>query len=79
MMITIQAPRDGVAHEGVVAHFSQGGFGRYHRIDCPDAPHRGDPGVRDTIHGPWRYLSAHWTPCPRCNPPFEQDGEAQAA
>ena len=50
-MNTKYAPRDRVATEGVVAHFSRGGFGAYHRLDCPDAPHRGDPGVRDTIHG----------------------------
>ena len=55
--------------EGVVAHRSVGGFGHYHRLGCPDAPHRGEPGVRTLIHGPWRYLSAHWQPCPRCAPP----------
>ena len=70
-MNTKYAPRDRVATEGVVAHFSRGGFGAYHRLDCPDAPHRGDPGVRDTIHGPWRYLSAHWAPCPVCRPPVD--------
>ena len=54
---------------GCVAHLSAGGWGRYHRPDCPEAPHRGDPGVRDVVHGPWRYLAAHWRPCPRCRPP----------
>ena len=32
----------------------------------------GDPGVRDVVHGPWRYLAAHWEPCPRCAPPVPQ-------
>lgn len=67
---------DRAATDGVVAHYSRGGFSRYHRLDCPEAPHRGDPGVRDTIHGPWRYLSAHWPPCPVCRPPV---GSADSA
>ena len=28
-----------------------------------------DAGVRHVVHGPWRYLSAHWKPCPVCKPP----------
>ncbi len=54
---------------GVVARRSSGGWGPYHRPECAQAPHRGDPDVRDVIHGPWRYLSAHWAPCPVCRPP----------
>jgi len=73
---TQHAPRDHAATEGVVGHFSTGGFGPYHRLDCPDAPHRGDPGVRDTIHGPWRYLSSHWAPCALCSPPSDA-GESE--
>jgi hypothetical protein len=46
------------AGTGSVAHLSAGGWGRYHRDDCPDAPHRGDAGVRDVVHGPWKYLAA---------------------
>ena len=57
------------AETGCVAHLSAGGWGRYHRPDCPEAPHRGDPGVRHLVHGPWRYLAAHWRPCSRCRPP----------
>lgn len=60
--------RDG-AHEGVVGRFSVGGWGHYHRSECARAPRRGDVGVRDVVHGPWRYLSAHWAPCPACRPP----------
>ena len=56
------------AETGCVAHLSAGGWGRYHRPDCPDAPRRGDPGVRDLVHGPWRYLAAHWRPCSRVPP-----------
>lgn len=70
-MSTTHAGHDRVSTEGVVGHYSKGGFGQYHRLDCPEAPHRGDPGVRDTIHGPWRYLSAHWAPCPVCRPPAD--------
>ncbi len=65
--------RPGAADSGCVAHMSVGGWGRYHREDCPDAPHRGDLGVRDVVHGPWRYLAAHWQPCPRCAPPVPQE------
>lgn len=54
---------------GVVGRRSEGGWTAYHRQGCIEAPHRGDPGVRDVIHGPWRYLAAHWAPCPRCEPP----------
>jgi hypothetical protein len=64
--------------EGVVAHRSSGGFGDYHRLGCPDAPKRGEAGVRDIIHGPWRYLSAHWRPCPRCEPPATTADETAA-
>lgn len=57
------------AEAGVVARLSAGGWTHYHREGCIDAPHRGEPGVRDLIHGPWLYLSRHWAPCPRCRPP----------
>jgi hypothetical protein len=30
--------------------------------------------VRAVVHGPWRYLAAHWRPCPVCMPPVT-DGE----
>ena len=63
--------RPGAAETGCVAHLSAGGWGEYHRTDCREAPHRGDAGVRDVIHGPWRYLSAHWKPCTLCLPPVE--------
>jgi hypothetical protein len=56
------------AQQGVVARLSAGGWGFYHRMDCPEAPHVG-AGVRDVVHGPWRYLAAHWEPCPVCRPP----------
>lgn len=69
-MTTIHAGRPGVAETGCVAHMSKGGWGRYHRHDCPEAPRRGDPGVRDVVHGPWRYLASHWDPCPHCAPPL---------
>ena len=64
---------------GVVAHMSAGGFGPYHRMTCIDAPAKGDLGVRDIIHAPWRYLGAHWHPCPRCRPPAEEAGAAGVA
>ncbi|MCU0308395.1 MAG: hypothetical protein MUE51_11625 [Thermoleophilia bacterium] len=63
------APHRDPESEGVVAHYSRGGFGHYHRLGCPEAPRRGQAGIRDTIHGPWRYLASHWSPCPRCRPP----------
>jgi methylphosphotriester-DNA--protein-cysteine methyltransferase len=66
------------ALEGVVAHRSSGGFGDFHRLGCPDAPRRGEAGVRDIIHGPWRYLAAHWRPCPRCQPPADAEHELAA-
>lgn len=62
--------RDAV-HEGVVGRLSRGGWGYYHRLDCRYAPEMGDGGVRDVVHGPWRYLSSHWHPCPHCAPPVE--------
>lgn len=62
-------PRHETHEVGVVARLSSGGWSPYHRHGCADAPHRGDAGVRDVIHGPWRYLAAHWQPCPRCRPP----------
>jgi hypothetical protein len=62
-------PRAAADETGAVAHLSAGGWGRYHRRDCPDAPRRGDAGIRDVVRGPWRYLAAHWAPCPRCRPP----------
>lgn len=65
-----------VAETGCVAHLSEGGWGCYHRRDCADAPRRGDAGVRDVVHGPWRYLAAHWLPCPRCRPPAPLRREA---
>jgi hypothetical protein len=64
--------------EGVVARDSDGRWGPYHRMTCVRAPHRGDPGVRDVVHGPWRYLSHHWAPCDLCRPPVE-DRERPAA
>lgn len=64
---------------GVVGHYSQGGFGRYHRQECREAPQRGEPGVRDTIHAPWKYLAAHWPPCSDCRPPCESDASSMAA
>jgi hypothetical protein len=67
-MSTIIRVRDPHA-EGVVAHLSAGGYSVYHRLDCPHAPLRGESGVRDLIHGPWRYLAAHWHPCQVCRPP----------
>jgi hypothetical protein len=75
--MTIETSRRPEAAEtGCVAHLSEGGWGPYHRRDCPDAPRRGERGVRDVIHGPWRYLSAHWLPCPRCRPPAAHGREA---
>jgi hypothetical protein len=64
---------------GVVGHYSEGGFGHYHRQTCIDAPHRGEPGVRDTIHAPWKYLAAHWRPCPCCRPPRDAASPSLAA
>jgi hypothetical protein len=66
---TTQAARRDAAQAGAVAHLSEGGWTHYHRLDCPEAPQRRDPGVRHVVHGPWRYLAAHWQPCPRCRPP----------
>lgn len=63
---------------GVVAHMSAGGFGLYHRQTCIEAPEKGDAGVRDIIHAPWKYLSAHWAPCPRCRPPHEAGAGARS-
>jgi len=57
------------ALEGVVARTSDDVWGHYHRLDCAFAPQRGATGVRAVVHGPWRYLSRHWDPCPLCNPP----------
>jgi hypothetical protein len=65
--------RPAAADTGCVAHLSAGGWGRYHRMDCAEAPRRGDVGVRDVIHGPWRYLSSHWAPCSLCLPPTAAD------
>jgi hypothetical protein len=67
------------AETGCVAHMSAGGWGHYHRESCPQAPRRGDLGVRDVVHGPWRYLSAHWTPCPVCRPPAASERFGTAA
>ena len=68
--MTMTATRPPAADEtGCVARLSKGGWGHYHRRDCADAPRRGAPGVRHVIHGPWRYLATHWSPCPRCRPP----------
>jgi hypothetical protein len=64
---------------GVVAHMSAGGFGSYHRMACVDAPAKGEDGVRDIIHAPWRYLGSHWEPCPRCRPPRDETGSSQIA
>ena len=71
-MATICRTRDPL-EEGVVAHLSAGGYSVYHRLDCVNAPRRGEPGVRDLIHGPWRYLAAHWRPCQVCRPPAGAD------
>jgi hypothetical protein len=60
--------RDPIA-EGVVGRLSRGGWTHYHRLGCADAPGRGGAGIRDVVHGPWRYLAAHWRPCPTCRPP----------
>lgn len=68
-MSTQELVRQHAAEAGCVAHLSAGGWGHYHRQDCTSAPRRGDAGVRDVVHGPWRYLAAHWTPCPECHPP----------
>ena len=77
MTTMIDERRQEAADEtGAVAHLSAGGWGHYHRSDCPDAPHRGDAGVRDVVHGPWRYLAAHWRPCPRCRPPAPEARDA---
>ncbi len=72
--------RDG-ANEGVVGRFSRGGWGYYHRAECAKAPARGTRGVRNVVRGPWRYLSAHWHPCPDCRPPHVDvhSRDAQAA
>ncbi len=70
--------RDGV-HDGVVGRFSAGGWGFYHRSDCAYAPVRGTAGVRDVVHGPWRYLAAHWEPCPHCRPPADARDAAREA
>lgn len=70
------APGHAPDQSGVVARHSSGGWGQYHRQECPEAPHRGEPGVRDVIHGPWRYLAAHWTPCPACRPPVASESVA---
>jgi hypothetical protein len=66
------------AEAGVVARMSAGGWTHYHRMECVDAPHRREPGVRDVIHGPWLYLSSHWTPCPRCRPPADAEERSAA-
>jgi hypothetical protein len=73
-----ERPRaEGAAGEtGSVAHLSAGGWGHYHRRDCDEAPRRGDAGVRDVVHGPWRYLAAHWRPCPLCRPPAAETLDA---
>lgn len=71
-------PPDAV-EAGVVARLSGGGWTPYHRQGCIMAPHRGEPGVRDVIHGPWRYLASHWVPCERCRPPAEMAEERTAA
>lgn len=68
-MIHEMTRRPEAADSGCVAHLSEGGWGHYHRPGCALAPHRGEPGVRHVVHGPWRYLSAHWEPCSVCRPP----------
>ncbi len=79
-MTTIEMPdRQSTAETGCVAHMSAGGWGHYHRESCPRAPRRGDLGVRDVVHGPWRYLSAHWAPCPVCRPPAGSERFGTAA
>ena len=76
MTMTMNERPHTAAETGAVAHLSAGGWGHYHRRDCPDAPHRGDEGVRDVVHGPWRYLAAHFRPCPRCRPPEAEARDA---
>jgi hypothetical protein len=76
MTMTMNERPHTAAETGAVAHLSAGGWGYYHRADCPDAPHRGDAGVRDVVHGPWRYLAAHFRPCPRCRPPEAEARDA---
>ena len=66
------------AEAGVVARLSGGGWTPYHRQECILAPHRGEPGVRDVIHGPWRYLASHWIPCERCHPPADVEERTAA-
>lgn len=68
-----------VEDAGAVARMSAGGWSTYHRPGCELAPHRGDPGVRDVVRGPWRYLAAHWSPCPVCRPPVADPGDLSAA
>lgn len=64
------APRTRDAlREGVVSLTSDGRWGNYHRLDCAEVAHRGEPGVRSVIHGPWRYMAQHWFACPICQPP----------
>jgi hypothetical protein len=67
MMSYAPKARD-AAREGVVGRQTAGGWGHYHRMDCALAPRMGD-GVGKVVHGPWRYLAAHWDPCPVCAPP----------
>ena len=64
--------RDAV-REGIVSLTSDGRWGNYHRLDCGEVLHRGEPGVRSVIHGPWRYLAQHWWPCAVCLPPEGDD------
>jgi hypothetical protein len=76
MTMTFVRPPRAASEGGVVARLSAGGWTAYHQLDCDAAPRRGAPGVRDLIHGPWRYLAAHWAPCPRCRPPRAVEREA---
>ncbi len=74
--MTTKDGRQSAVDTGCVARMSAGGWSRYHREACAEAPHRGDPGVRDVVHGPWRYLAAHWQPCERCAPPAPEERAA---
>ncbi|MFN8110868.1 MAG: hypothetical protein U0Y82_13645 [Thermoleophilia bacterium] len=63
------------AATGWVARLSNGEWTHYHRADCAYARELHGP-VRDVVRGPWRYLSHHWTPCPLCQPPVENERAA---
>jgi hypothetical protein len=81
-MATTSPPRPAhrAGERGIVARHTDGSWGRYHVIDCPQAPSRAQDDIRSVIRGPWRYLAKHWAPCPHCRPPrAEEENEAAAA